>query len=346
VNKIENPFLRFIWEKHPIGKLFLFQKSMKIRFTILLCFMFGLRMAAQQPVQYSMYRLNKFAFNPAYAGLDNSLNITGVYRSQWVGLPGNPVTQNFNAHMPLGIVGGGVGMAMENETIGSWRQTAFAASYAHHLPVGRSGLFSLGLTAGWVQRQLDGSKVRTPSDDPDNGQPTDPYLPDGLEGGAGPTAHLGAFYQGERLEAGFSAVNLLNNKLDLSGLGFQQERAYYLYLCYKLEVSKKISAFPSFLLKSDVYQTQMDFSVTTQYNENIFVGTSFRGYQQNSIDAVVLMGGFKLNEKTLIGYSYDIGISSLKAVNSGSHEILLSYNLGKPIGKGRPPAIIYNPRSL
>lgn len=323
---------------------------MNIRLTISCCLLFATQMVmAQQPAQYSMYRLNKYAFNPGYAGLDNSLSMTGVYRTQWVGLPGSPVTQNLNAHMPLYIAGGGVGLSVENETLGSWRQTAFSASFAYQLPVSKSGLFSLGLSAGWVQRQLDGSKVRTPStviDDLGNVIHNDPYLGNSLEGGAGPTAHFGAFYQGERLEFGISAINLLGNRLKLSDLKFEQERTYFLYLGYRLDLNKKFTTIPSILLKTDVYQTQIDFSVTTQYNENIFVGASLRGYHSNSLDAIALMGGFKLTEKISIAYSYDLGLSNLKTASTGSHEVLLNYNIGRPIGKGRPPAIIYNPRSL
>ena len=74
---------------------------MKKSYTLFFFFAFLNLTWAQQPAQYSLYNLNKFNFNPAYAGLDNSLSVTGVYRSQWVGLPGKPVTQNINAHMPL-----------------------------------------------------------------------------------------------------------------------------------------------------------------------------------------------------------------------------------------------------
>jgi hypothetical protein len=75
---------------------------MKIIFTFtLLLLLLAVPMLGQQAAQYSLYRLNKYAFNPAYAGLDNSLSMTGVYRTQWVSLPGAPVSQHFNAHMPL-----------------------------------------------------------------------------------------------------------------------------------------------------------------------------------------------------------------------------------------------------
>lgn len=323
---------------------------MKIISTISVCFFLATQLMGQQPAQYSLYQFNKFAFNPAYAGLDNSLSITGVYRTQWVGLPGSPVTQNLNAHMPLYLVGGGVGLLVENETLGSWRQTAFAASYSRQIQLSKTGLLSLGATVGWVQRQLDGSKVRTPSTDIDDlGNITthnDDYLPTSLENGAGPTAHFGAFYQGEKLEMGISAINLLGNELDLSGLKYQQERTYFLYLGYRLDLNNNISVFPSTLLKTDVHQTQIDFSVTALYNENIFVGGALRGYNSTTLDAVALVGGFKLNEKISIGYAYDLGLSNIKAVNTGSHEVLLNYNFGIPIGNGRPPIIIYNPRSL
>jgi hypothetical protein len=83
-----------------------------------------------------------------------------------------------------------------------------------------------------------------------------------------------------------------------------------------------------------------------RYNENIFTGASLRGYNNQTLDAVALVAGFKLSEKITLGYSYDITLSNLNTVSNGSHEILVNYNLGKPIGKGRPPAIIYNPRSL
>lgn len=305
---------------------------------------------SQQPAQYSLYMLNRYAFNPAYAGLDNSLNITGVYRNQWARLDGNPVTQNVNAHLPLYIAGGGLGFGVENESIGSWKQTAFSIGYSYQAQVSKKGILSLGASAGFVQRQLNGSKVRTPGTIfDDEGNPIshqDPNLDTRLERGAGPTAHAGAFYQGERLEVGVSAINLLGNEINFSGLQYEQERTYFFYGGYRIDAGRNLALYPSFLIKSDLWQTQTDISVLGRYKENIFAGASFRGYHSESLDAVVIFGGLKLSERVSVAYSYDLGLSGLKNVHNGSHEILLNYNWGKPIGKGRPPIIIYNPRSL
>lgn len=323
---------------------------MKILFTCFLATAFATAGLAQQASQYSMYMLNKYAFNPAYAGMDNSLSMTGVYRSQWVGLDGSPESRNFNGHVPLYFASGGVGLSIENETIGSWRQTMAAVTYDYQMLMGRSGVLSIGLSAGLLQRELDGLRVRTPGgiyDDQGNlVDHQDQLLTSSVQSGTAPTVHVGAFYQGEKLEVGISAMNLIEKEISLSEVTFKPERTYFLLLGYHFDLSKKMVVEPSVLVKSSVEQTQVDLSVLVRYDENIFAGASFRGVDSDSRDALALIGGFKLSEKITLAYSYDLTLSTLKTVNSGSHEIMLNYNLGKPIGKGRPPQIIYNPRSL
>jgi hypothetical protein len=111
-------------------------------------------------------------------------------------------------------------------------------------------------------------------------------------------------------------------------------------------LGKSISIEPSVFLKSDLIQTQIEFSTLVNYNDNIFGGVSIRGYNSNSIDAVVILAGYKLSERVTLAYSYDLTLSGLKHVSNGSHEVLINYNLNRPIGKGILPKIIYNPRFL
>jgi len=56
--------------------------------------------------------------------------------------------------------------------------------------------------------------------------------------------------------------------------------------------------------------------------------------------------GFKLNDHISLAYAYDFTLSAINQVSNGSHEVMLSYDLNKPLGVGRPPKVIYNPRSL
>ncbi|NJO86582.1 MAG: type IX secretion system membrane protein PorP/SprF [Lewinella sp.] len=82
-----------------------------------------------------------------------------------------------------------------------------------------------------------------------------------------------------------------------------------------------------------------------QRNDNIFLGASFRGYNDSTTDAVVLLGGLNVSSQITLAYGYDLSLSPLRNVQNGSHEVVLKYNLGKSIGAGLPPPIIFNPRT-
>ena len=322
---------------------------MRIIFTLLLIPFLLIGASAQQAPQYSMYMLNPFSFNPAYAGYDNSLSLTGVYRSQWVGLEGAPETRSLNAHSPLYLLGGGVGVSMESENIGSWKQTSVFGSYAYTLPTSRGSL-SVGISAGFLQRELDGASVRTPGTIlDDEGNPIDhqdPILTTGLHSGAGLSFNAGLFYRSGNLDAGLSVLNLSETTIDMGDIKFKPDRTFFAFLKYRLPLTEALQLEPAALVKSTGEQTQIDFSTLIRFRQNLFAGVSYRGYNSETQDAIVLLSGIKLNEKLSLGYAYDLTSSSLKTVSSGTHEILLNYNLNKPIGQGRPPVIIFNPRSL
>ena len=78
-------------------------KHRKIKFLIILMVvLFSIIVRGQQDPQFTHYMYNMSVINPAYA-TDNPdvMNIGGLYRSQWVGAVGGPVTGTFFAHKPL-----------------------------------------------------------------------------------------------------------------------------------------------------------------------------------------------------------------------------------------------------
>lgn len=316
--------------------------------TFALCLSF-LALRAQQPAQYSLYMLNKFNWNPAYAGLDNSLSITGVYRNQWTGLPsqGNPESQSLNMHLPLYILGGGVGIQAENDLLGPERWTSATLAYSYQLDFGGSVL-SLGLSGGIVQREIDGRQIRTPGGTYGDFEleHNDPILPFNQESAMTTTFNAGLYFQSERLEAGFSVRHLNEANVEFSTFNLSLVRNYFFFVGGNFEVGRTFSVRPSAFVQSDITQTQVDFSMLIMYEEKFFVGGSLRGYNPNSLDAAALLLGYQISENLQLAYSYDFTLSELSNVSNGSHEILLNYNLNAPIGQGRPPKIIYNPRSL
>lgn len=308
-------------------------------------------LAAQQAPQYSMYMLNPYAINPAYAGLENTLVATGVYRQQWSNLQGAPVTQHVNAHMPLYVISSGVGLKVENDAIGAHRTTQAAVSYDYSLELGRSVLLSAGLSAGYMQYALDGDKLRAPDGiytEP-NFNHNDPFLPEGKVRASTTFFEVGVFLQTKKLEAGLSMQPAFAPALNTNGsepLKIEPVRHYLFYSSYAFDVGSSLNVKPAVLAKTDLTETQAEISVVLQWNENIFAGASFRGFGASSRDAAVVMAGLRLSEKTTLAYSFDISLSPLNSANRGSHELLLRYSLNRPIGAGKLPPVIYNPRFL
>lgn len=323
---------------------------MKYYFTpILLWYAVGL--SAQQFPQYSLYMLNPYAYNPAYAGLDNTLVATGAYRQQWSSLEGAPATAHFNAHLPLYVISSGVGMKVENDIIGAHRTTSAVLSYDYQLELGRSTLLSAGISAGYMQYSLDGTKLRAPDGvyEPAGFNHNDQFLPEGKVNAGTPLFEAGIFLQMKKLQVGISTQPAFAPAFSISGgdaLKIEPVQHYFFTAAYSIEAGENLGIRPSLAAKTDFIETQVEISTVLQWNENIFAGASFRGFGETDRDAAVVIAGFRLNEKTTLAYSYDIPLSPLSAVNRGSHELMLRYSLNKPIGAGKLPPIIYNPRFL
>lgn len=303
---------------------------------------------AQQPSQYSLYMFNRMAYNPAYAGLDNSLSTTGVFRRQWVNLEGSPTAQHLNLHAPLYFLSSGLGFSLENDELGLERNLAMRVAYNYQLNL-NNGILSIGIGGGILQKTLNGSGIRTPEGDYIDGSTInhrDNFLPIGQVAALAPTFEFGIYYKSEQLEIGISTRDIVAQPIEFTDFTIRPIRSFFFTASSSFELNRSLVLRPSVFVKTDILQTQMDFSALFTYNDNITLGTSFRGYSRTTIDALAIIGGLKLNDKTNVFYSYDVSLSQIKLANSGSHEIMLNYNLNKSIGKGRPPKIIYNPRFL
>ena len=302
---------------------------------------------AQQFAQYSMPWRDVVQFNPAYAGLDNSLSITGAYRTQWAGLDGQPVGQRLSAHLPVYYLSSGFGLEVEFDEIGARRLSSFGASYNYQLVRGAS-VWSLGLSARMLQLNLDGNRLRTPDGLYEDGATVvhnDDLLPTGAVTNSSLALGAGLYYQSEGLEGGLSVRNLNGATINFPGVDYLLRREYHAYLRLKLDLLRTWEIFPLAYAVSDGTQHQVQVGANFRYRENVFIGAAYRGYSALTSDAVVLTGGLSINEKLTLAYAYDVTLSALRTEQSGSHEISLNYNLRTRIGAGVPPPVIFYPRT-
>lgn len=307
----------------------------------------GLMVYGQQAAQYSLFMLDNARWNPAAAGMQESMLINAGLRQQWSRLDGAPRTQRLGLHLPLNFISSGFGLEAERDLLGARRLTSVRLAYNYQIRLG-NGRLGIGASGGWRQLSLDGRELRTPTGSYDEGMGiivhNDDILPEANLSATTTSVGLGIFYQGEVIHGGFSIDNIRAPQFESADLSWQLSRVYYGGAGAKFYLLDDWNIQPGIWFRSDAVQTQADFSLLIQYSDNIFGGASFRGYSRETGDAVALIAGFNLSDKLRLAYAYDLGISALRSVHNGSHELLLTYDLQQPIGAGRPPKIIYHPR--
>ena len=303
--------------------------------------------SAQQDPQFSQHFLNPVAFNPSYAGMDNALSATTQFRSQYVGIEGHPVIQNLTVHSPVPLLHGGLGINLLNEQTGALRSTFLAIDYSYIIKT-KPGNFSIGFAGGLAQINVDGSKLRSPDGSYQNGiNHNDNILPIIPVSGFAADFSVGTFFTGRNLSVGIAANHVIPQTIKLSSEGsnleFSLERQYYLQAGYLARLTKTFNLRPSIMMKSNGSALQAEGDLIVIYNNIIWAGAGYRGYNDQTIDAIVGLVGVTISENFRLGYSYDYTTLALKGASNGSHELVLNYivNLMKPV---RPGKVIYTPR--
>jgi len=300
---------------------------------------------AQLKPQNSLYLIDIYQINSAYAGLERSLSVNVNYRDQWPGIDQNPSHMYLNAHLPLYLFNGGAGISIQRDKIGALSFNSLKISY-NNIRKTHFGIISGGLGIGFTNSSLDGSLLVTPDGIYQGGNISheDPILIEGLGSGTSLDYDVSVFLGMESIEIGLSFSNLLLPSFNIDEVQISSPNVTALFLRKTLSI-RELVLLPSFLLKTDWKSAQTDLSCLVK-NGSVFGGLSLRGYSGKSIDSAVIIAGIELNQNYTLSYSYDVGISKLKTVSQGAHEINLNFNLNKLIGVGLPPEIIYNPRNL
>ena len=265
---------------------------------------------------FSQYMFNMLAVNPGYAGSHGSLNVTGLYRNQWVGIDGAPSTQTFFAHSPIMSRNVGVGLSVINDKVGPVRQTMINADYSYTIRVTDNSKLAMGLKAG-----LD--VVKTSFSDIDLTQTNDASFTDVP---VTPKANFGfgLYYYSNKYYVGFSAPKLFKNRLDkqldYSKLTLQQH--FFLVGGYIYPINDQLKFKPTTLIQfTGGAPISMDLNASVLYREKFWLGAGYRFG-----DSFSLIMQVQVNDQLKIGYSFDQTISALSRYNSGTHEIMLSYD--------------------
>ena len=267
---------------------------------------------------YSQYWVNGLAINPAYAGSRECFSNIILYRNQWMGFEGAPVTQTLSSHAPFKDEKNAVGLFLFHEEIGVTNYYDIFGNYAFRFQLG-NGRISLGLRAGATFFQGNYADINANPE----GEVNDLLLENESE--FFPNAGFGVYYYSENYYVGLSVPKLLSYEIESSQKKMSVSPNNYDFLFtggYLFELNDKVKLKPSVLFRyrlENIYQ--IDGSLNFILYDAIWAGFSYR-----KDDEWVIMAEYQATEQIRAGVAYDIGSGDLAGQHNGSLEVILRYD--------------------
>ncbi|WP_417959288.1 type IX secretion system membrane protein PorP/SprF [Flagellimonas taeanensis] len=280
----------------------------------------GLVQAQKEP-QYTQYMYNIGSFNPAYVGTVESPEVIGLYRAQWVDVPGAPTTIRAGANIPFKNERTGLGINIVNDELGPSRQTYLDVAYSYQIQLSDETKLSFGLNAGGSMLDIDYSRgtFENPSDPSILGENYNSFYP---------TIGAGLFmYHEEDWYLGVSVPNFLTNGLynDEVATIVEDNMQFNAIGGYVFQLGDRTKFKPAFLVNYlEGSPVTVNLSANFQFIDALTIGASYR------IDnAVSGLAGFQISNALFIGYSYDYATNGLGEYSGGSHEAILKFYIGR-----------------
>ncbi|WP_439151175.1 PorP/SprF family type IX secretion system membrane protein [Winogradskyella sp.] len=281
---------------------------------------------AQQLPQFTQYMFNTISINPAYAGSRETFSAVGLHRSQWVGLEGGPETQTLSLHTPLRNKKIGLGLSFINDKLGYENFSYIYGDFSYTIQTGVESKLAFGIKGGFTHYNLDEELLNDPS------VVNDPFFND-VSNRWSPNIGAGLYWHTNRWYLGLSAPRILNTDYNKGRSGSVDyvalERiSYYVTGGYVFDLSETTKLKPSVLLKAtNGAPLSFDISANFLFNETFWIGGGYR--INESAAAIGGIADFQVSKQLRIGYAYEYPISDIRPYTSGTHEVLLMFEVFK-----------------
>lgn len=264
------------------------------------------------------YLYDAQVINPAYAGSQDALSVTLLYRNQWTGFRDAPKDQLLSVHAPLHNDRIGLGLAAEHQSIGIFSKNIILGQYAFRIELGR-GVLAMGLGFGVAS-------FRNAWNDLEINDENDEKLINNLSSVILPAFSIGTYYYGRKYYIGISLPAYLGYHVDqyAGGKKINSDFASYNYFLtggYRFELSRNIRFLPSFVLR---YQPetnlQADLRAQLGISDRIWLGIGYRNEE-------MLTGLFRcrISDQLRVSYSYIYYTGGYGKYLNGTQEVMLNY---------------------
>jgi len=307
-----------------------------------------------QDNQYSQFTNLPIYYNPGYTGLEQGMRAKFAYRRQWVKMPHDFKSMNFNLDLAArGIPGsGGLGIMFDsgNEGGGLIKKSSFGLNLAVRIPIMENVISQLGISAIFVQKTIDWSRLVF-SDQLDENYGniyTSDFVPPSSNKVNYPDFTVGGIFRFKR-DAGRESTVIGTFGLAIHHL-FEPNESF---ISQESKLPVKFVGSMDFQIAPEegsknaergfkynpalIYMNQggMDsWSVGMNvYKFPLYVGLWYRSseFQFLNNDALIVVLGINTNfgsdARMKIIYSYDVMLTDLTKATGGSHEITLIFEM-------------------
>ncbi|MBX2897451.1 MAG: type IX secretion system membrane protein PorP/SprF [Cyclobacteriaceae bacterium] len=287
---------------------------MKRFLTALLVFVSLTAMAQQDPL-YSQYINNPLLINPAYSGSTTDFSASVVYRKQWAGFEGSPVTMNANAHLALNNNRMGAGLIVLQDRVGADKTTEAIFTYGYHLPLSTDVKLSFGLQGGIINYQTDYAQVLF---DPADGKFAN-------QSEWKPNLGTGLILRSEKFMVGLSVPKLLKatTTVEAYSTSLYNQHAYAL-AAYVFQLSYRIKVKPWVMARLvSGAPVSMDYAASLKVDDSYSLGLFTRNLTTYGAFAQINLG-----DNLRFAYVFELPTGKSVGTQFTTHEVTVGVRLG------------------
>jgi type IX secretion system PorP/SprF family membrane protein len=292
---------------------------MKKTFALILLAIAGVA-NAQQDYSFTQYNQANAYFNPAATGTENVSKVVGLWRKQWVGFNGSPMSYGLLYETPIEKKNIGVGGYVFQDVVGATALTTVAANYSYYLNITDYQRISFGINAG-------ADFLNTNYDDLRYWDEADAVFTNPANNFVLPKVGIGVMYYTNQFYVGISVPRLLNynsdqfNSIQNSNVPVMVSN-YFATAGAKFKLNDDFNMDVFSLLKyTPKVMPQLDINTSVWYKDMISVGA---GYKSMAFATMFMQYKYK---EFVLGYAFDFSLTPMSQYSKGTHELLLRYNI-------------------
>lgn len=287
--------------------------------SIMVCI--GWNSYSQQEYSYTQFANINTLHNPAGTAFEGHQKITGIFKKQWFGFNGSPFNGGLIYENELKGYNMGIGGILFNDNIGAMNTTSLAATYSYRLKLNEEQTLAFGFNAGadFVYTDFDRMVYWDQGDQVFTGNKKTNILP---------KIGIGAQFYGSNYFVGIGLPRLVAyndpNFISIKNENVPSLAAHYYLLGgynfdlkndFKIKANAQVKYIPRVIPQGDIL-------ILGEYKNLVGLGL---GYKSLGFASAVLQ--YTFDQTVVVGYAYDMSLNRIASYSSGTHELMVRYNL-------------------